>query len=60
LDHPSYLIPKGRIILSSEPVQASLPEHPAQVKVLHEQDLAAGDGSVYLRYALERKHLTSQ
>ena len=39
---------KDRITLFPEPVQAPLREHLQRVRILHEQDLAAGYGSVYL------------
>ena len=35
---------------------APLQEHLKRVKLLHEQDLAAGYGHVYLPYALDRKY----
>ena len=47
---------KDRITLFPELIQAPLREHLERVKILHEQDLAAGCGSVYLPYALERKY----
>ncbi len=47
---------KDRITLLPEPLQARLHEHLDRVKILHEKDLAAGFGAVYLPYALERKY----
>ena len=37
-------------------LKAELQTHLQRVKSLHEQDLAAGGGAVYLPYALERKY----
>lgn len=47
---------KDRITLLPEPVQPMLREHLERVKILHEKDLAAGYGRVYLPYALARKY----
>jgi len=47
---------KDRITLLPEPVQAVLQEHLKRVKLLHDQDLAAGYGSVYLPHALAQKY----
>ena len=35
---------------------APLQEHLQRVKLIHQQDLSRGYGSVYLPYALERKY----
>ncbi|MFQ6042623.1 MAG: hypothetical protein ACE5PV_17340, partial [Candidatus Poribacteria bacterium] len=37
-------------------LKAPLQEHLKRVKMMHEDDLADGYGSVYLPYALERKY----
>lgn len=47
---------KDRITMLPENVIASLQEHLARVKQIHVKDLAAGQGAVYLPYALERKY----
>ena len=47
---------KDRITLLPKPLQPALREHLERVKILHENDLAAGYGYVYLPYALERKY----
>lgn len=47
---------KDRITLFPELIQPALREHLERVKLLHDLDLAAGHGSVYLPYALERKY----
>jgi integron integrase len=51
--------PKGgheRVTMLSASLVAPLQEHLKRVKLLHEQDLAAGYGHVYLPYALDRKY----
>jgi integron integrase len=47
---------KDRITLLPEPVQPVLQEHLKRVKLLHDQDLAAGYGAVYLPHALAQKY----
>lgn len=47
---------KDRVTMLPQVLVKPLREHLKQVKVLHEQDLAAGYGSVYLPYALQRKY----
>lgn len=47
---------KDRVTMLAERYCTPLQEHLAQVKVLHEQDLAQGHGSVYLWPGLERKY----
>jgi len=47
---------KDRVTMLPESLQPALREHLERVKLLHEQDLKAGHGSVYLPYALERKY----
>lgn len=47
---------KDRVTMLPAALAAPLAEHLKRVKVLHEQDLAAGRGAVYLPYALERKY----
>jgi hypothetical protein len=37
-------------------IKGPLAEHLKRVKLLHEQDLAAGQGRVYLPYALSQKY----
>jgi integron integrase len=51
--------PKGGhecVTMLSASLVAPLQEHLKRVKLLHEQDLAAGLGQVYLPYALDRKY----
>ena len=51
--------PKGgheRVTMLSAGLVAPLQEHLKRVKLLHDQDLAAGYGHVYLPYALDRKY----
>jgi len=45
-----------RVTMLSASLVAPLQEHLKRVKLLHEQDLAAGYGHVYLPYALDRKY----
>jgi integron integrase len=45
-----------RVTMLPESLIAPLQEHLKRVKLLHEQDLAAGYGQVYLPYALDRKY----
>jgi integrase len=47
---------KDRITMLPDAIVPALQEHLQRVKLLHESDLAHGNGSVYLPYALERKY----
>ena len=47
---------KDRVTMLPDSVRALLQEHLRHVKSVHEQDLQAGYGQVYLPYALERKY----
>ncbi len=47
---------KDRVTMLPENSIASLQAHLARVKALHDEDLAAGYGAVYLPYALEKKY----
>jgi integron integrase len=47
---------KDRFTVLPETVIAPLQEHLGRVRLIHNQDLAEGSGSVYLPYALERKY----
>jgi integron integrase len=47
---------KDRITILPHSLKESLQLHIKSVKILHQQDLHAGYGSVYLPYALERKY----
>ena len=47
---------KDRVTMLPASLANPLREHLKRVKALHEQDLAAGYGAVYLPYALERKY----
>ena len=47
---------KDRVTMLPVALAAPLAAHLKRVKALHEQDLAAGRGAVYLPYALERKY----
>jgi integrase len=47
---------KDRFTMLPEKVMPTLQEHLERVRRLHEEDLAAGGGSVYLPGALERKY----
>jgi integron integrase len=47
---------KDRVTMLPAALAAPLAAHLERVKALHEQDLAAGRGAVYLPYALERKY----
>lgn len=47
---------KDRITVFPESIQPVIQEHLQHVRILHENDLAEGYGSVYLPYALERKY----
>jgi integron integrase len=47
---------KDRVTMLPVALAVPLAEHLKRVKALHEQDLAAGRGAVYLPYALERKY----
>jgi len=45
-----------RVTMLPASLVAPLQEHLKRVKLLHDQDLAAGHGQVYLPYALDRKY----
>jgi integron integrase len=47
---------EDRVTLLPEQLKPILQEHVRHVKALHESDLQAGYGAVYLPYALERKY----
>jgi integron integrase len=47
---------KDRVTILPQSVKAPLQEHLERVKLLHQQDLRQGGGTVYLPYALERKY----
>ena len=47
---------KDRNTILPETLRQPLQQHLQQVKTLHQKDLAAGHGAVYLPYALERKY----
>ncbi len=47
---------KDRVTMLPEAVVAALQLHLAKVKALHEEDLAAGYGEVYLPFALDKKY----
>ena len=47
---------KDRVTLLPESLKSELRRHLERVRLLHEQDLAAGVAGVYLPYALERKY----
>jgi len=47
---------KDRVTVLPGAVKDSLADHLKRVKLLHEQDLAAGNGRVYLPYALKAKY----
>lgn len=47
---------KDRVTMLPAALAAPLADHLKRVKALHEQDLAAGRGAVFLPYALERKY----
>jgi len=47
---------QDRITMLPDSLIALLQEHLQRVKQLHEQDLAQGQGAVYLPYALDRKY----
>ena len=47
---------KDRVTLLPATLIEALAEHLKRVKMLHEKDLAAGNGSVYLPYALAQKY----
>ena len=51
---------KDRLTLLPESAKPALREHLERVRLLHEQDLAAGYGSVYLPHALERKYSSAE
>jgi len=47
---------KDRYTLMPKTIVKSLKKHMKKVKKLHDQDLAAGNGSVYLPYSLDKKY----
>lgn len=47
---------KDRVTILPESLRQPLQEHLQGVRTLHQKDLAAGHGDVYLPYALERKY----
>jgi integron integrase len=47
---------KDRVTMLPEAVKPALAEHLKRVKLLHEKDLAEGNGRVYLPYALKEKY----
>ncbi|HEY76062.1 MAG TPA: integron integrase [Thermoflexia bacterium] len=47
---------KDRVTILPDSLIAPLQEHLQRVRLIHQQDLQAGYGSVYLPYALERKY----
>jgi len=47
---------KDRVTLLPEMAKGPLKDHLRRVKILHEEELAAGNGQVHLPYALERKY----
>jgi integron integrase len=47
---------KDRVTMLPESVLEPLKRHLAKVKALHEEDLAAGGGDVYLPFALDKKY----
>jgi integron integrase len=47
---------KDRVTMLPESIVASLQAHLLKVKTLHEDDLAAGYGEVYLPFALDKKY----
>ena len=47
---------KDRVTMLPGAVKERLADHLKRVKLLHEQDLAAGNGRVYLPYALKQKY----
>lgn len=50
---------KDRVTMLPEALVNPLRDHLKSVKILHEQDLAVGYGSVYLPHALEKKYPTA-
>ena len=50
---------KDRVTVLPESLKQPLQDHLKRVKLLHEKELAAGNGSVYLPYALSRKYPTA-
>jgi integron integrase len=47
---------KDRVTMLPESIAATLRAHLVKVKALHEEDLAAGLGEVYLPFALDKKY----
>jgi len=47
---------KDRLVPLPQSLSPALREHRERVRIMHEQDLASGGGSVYLPHALERKY----
>lgn len=50
---------KDRVTVLPDSLVAPLQEHLQRVKLIHQQDLSRGYGSVYLPYALELKYLSA-
>lgn len=50
---------KDRVTMLPATLKDALGEHLKRVKLLHEKDLAAGNGAVYLPYALAQKYPTA-
>ena len=50
---------KDRVTMLPQSLSEPLQQHLEKVKALHEQDLAAGFGEVYLPFALERKYINA-
>ena len=50
---------KDRVTMLPEAVVAPLKAHLAKVKALHDEDLAQGNGEVYLPFALDKKYPTA-
>ena len=50
---------KDRVTMLPTTVAQPLKDHLNKIHVLHQRDLAAGGGEVYLPYALDRKYLTA-
>ncbi|NNM80172.1 MAG: integron integrase [Gallionella sp.] len=50
---------KDRVTMLPDAVVVQLKAHLAKVKTLHEEDLAAGYGEVYLPFALDKKYPTA-
>ena len=48
-----------RVTMLPQAIKSSLQEHLTRVKQIHQRDLQAGYGSVYLPFALERKYVNA-